>query len=136
MTKLYYTDPLKAAWMAREFGVEYTNFAENNVRPQDMVLSILYNGKIMQGLKTSTAWRDNTTGEIYGQTQRDKFTIHPNSCRIFEPQEWDVGFNADGLLIQYYEGMWRYQNEPSLTPLDEIISRNGKAFFTPEKELK
>lgn len=108
MTKLYYTDPLKAAWMAREFGVKFEQ--DNFSQGRDWLCgSTLYHGDA-------------------------PYFIHPDSLSIFEPMEGDLVYCHP---TDVYE-IWRDEKfEPtvvhkSFADLGDIVTRNGKAFFMPE----
>lgn len=63
--KYYYTDPLAAAYMAREFGVAY----------------------VIKDFK----WLDNAcTCYNMRRENADKYYIHPDDYHIFEPQSGDM----------------------------------------------
>jgi len=144
MTKLYYTDPLAAAYMSREFGVEYHKLGK------------IANWKVWQ-----------IDGEVDGAIFIDpkimshidflhdfggKFSIHPDSLHIFEPQEGDYiyfdnefGENRDEYGIgEVSISLWtdevlsvRWGNIGlRLNECENvrIIQRNGKPFFWPEEE--
>ena len=109
--KLYYTDPLKAAWMAREFGVviEQARCKSSIEWEQDFYKSICYDAMLRH---------DKT------------YYIHPDSYHVFEPVEGDmVGYyDLDGLFagkIIGKFGTFKYKT---------IIQRNNTAFFHPEQE--
>lgn len=116
MTKLYYNDPLKASWMAREFGVRYSN--------GDHEICVI---------------------PFVDALAEDKiYYIHPDSLHILQPVEGDVLRLVIGLAIppdvRYYN--WErierslaieYGKAPSWHHTG-IIRRNGKAFFMPEVE--
>lgn len=127
MTKLYYTNPLAAAVMAKEFGVQYSN-------------KFLYGGEIGYNIENQGGFGEDI----------DKFYIHPDSYHIFEPQEGDIilaleekakKITSDEECKNLYGGL---QDDEVLRKTtfekwliigdDKIIQRNDKPFFTPERE--
>ena len=72
MTKYYYTDPLKAAYMAREFGVRFWN-GEHELHHLPFV-----------------------DAEAEGRN-----IIHPDSEHIFSPIEWDCMLSDGGALFRF-----------------------------------
>lgn len=129
MTKLYYTDPLKAAWMSREFGVDLRT---NGCRT---ALPLWIFGR----------WIENKWDKVA--------EIHPDSLSIFKPMEGDV-YEVDvtedvpvyherarfGDAPMYYKSRSSpyhqfqiYKNNPNGV-FKRIVERNGKAFFMPEVE--
>lgn len=137
ITKLYYDDPLQAAYMAREFGVKY---------------------------QSEYKWQSEKWGDKYGDylehfifvlpggsltEQVDEYYIHPDSLDIFEPKlhdvvEWDgimfgmvIGVNEEEGDIGVQHGC---QDDGScdvytLEPYEiTIIQRDNKPFFTPRRE--
>lgn len=147
MTKLYYIDPLKAAWMATEFGVIYSNINHGLLLDK-----LWYWGNIIK------SWDGNPLNDGY----RRKFEIHPDSHHIFEPKEEDVveidrwywsrmrgepfePYIIPAKIIFYGKYMeisipghsfesWKpNEGEKPAMPY-EIIQRDGKAFFMPEVE--
>ena len=68
MAKLYYDDPLAAAYMAREFGVEFE-------------------GDNYQSLTESCYMANSKPKEM-------PFIVRPNSLHVFEPMEGDLFFNC------------------------------------------
>ncbi len=122
MKKLYYTDPLAAAYMAREFGVKYENCT--------------FDTKI-------TSFREISKGLIKGREIDwfDRYYIHPDSYHIFEPQGIDLievitpenyPHHALQVHLMYYRGRGyrAIQDNESV----KIIQRNNKPFFWPEEE--
>lgn len=146
--KPYYTDPLKAAWMAQEFGVfflldEFVCTKEKYIPKTDGS-----NGYITE----CEEWIQCKTKDsmVIIDSNLDKFIIHPDSLRIFEPQKGDLLstngeprtkyltfinkescdiFLADG--EEYHQGIREYNSYEYIT---EIILRDGKHFFMPEEE--
>lgn len=126
MSKLYYNDPLVAAYMAREFGVKSRIHA--------------YGDESCLEFKYSNDWSDIVELWIC-EEQADERGIHPDSCHIFEPidgDEWRVGdwiyLYCDGDNNCNYNPdtcMNKEEFEESDKP-KELIVRDGKQFFTPE----
>jgi hypothetical protein len=109
---LYYTDPLKAAWMAREFEVEFSSHSYTDAMSYEGRLAFLDDGRPVE--------------------------IAPDSLHIFEPMEGDVAVDSNGYLCNWRYGHWRIENaladEKGYEPIApfKIIQRNGKDFFVPE----
>lgn len=120
-SKLYYTDPLIAAYMFEHFDVHY-----------------------IDEFKLEFIWGKSTTG-LY-PVAPEKIFIADNFLHIFEPQEGDIGEDEDGFKCVFERDNWGiYDNGVRLyyylfnemEPLEiegsvMIIKRQGKAFFMPE----
>lgn len=128
MTKLYYTDALKAAWMSREFGVLTYCINDDGNETDDDFYAYL---------------------EAAQEESAFPFYVHPDSLSIFEPMEGDV-------VSYWYESepdyhcstakrtrehikrltkakMFYVKHQSGISRM-RIIQRNGKAFFMPEVE--
>ena len=149
MTKLYYTDPLAAAYMAREFGVK-------------MILgSTLYSIKKYPSLLKEYEDRGYVSPRDYDfwhswkkNFHTEKFYIDPEQHKIFEPKEGDVLMYSEG---EKYGGRLRAaecfdtgnyinigtrgvisyscrKDAETKIPFREhkIIQRDNKPFFMPE----
>lgn len=103
---MHYTDPLKAEWMAREFGVKM--YATANNTP--------INGHVDDVYLCEIFVCDTTI-----------YHIHPDSLHIFEPMEGDLALSPSG-------APWLSTGRKAIAAIhgNEIIQRNGKAFFMPE----
>lgn len=135
--RMFYTDPLKAAWMERDYGVKLTTKG-------DLPL-------VNVGIGMAS---ESHMGFIYHQPP---YYVHPDSEHIFQPQVGDiVVFSADdgSLCVDaveqvYFDGDESYPyTGDSGTVIQlcashpdwlharkaRIIQRNGKAFFMPENE--
>lgn len=113
VTRLFYTDPLKAAWMAREFGVKYRTETGERIG-----YNFERNGLVFTYLGYPY------TGEF--------FYISNVSLPVFEPKEGDIAW-------WHMEGGGRCLGETTRmlimqAGLHSIIERDGKAFFMPERE--
>lgn len=110
--KLYYDDPLAAAWMAREFGIKFYTIVEGESFDIDF-----------------STW-------IFMIDSETVLYIHSDSLHIFEPGVGDYYINIgvrknagklssskkEAVLSSFkYHGKW---------PI-EIIQRDGKHFFMP-----
>lgn len=147
MPKYYYTDPLKAAWMAREFGVKiyaYINvIGGNNCRIGDVDCKIhkeIDEDPIMY-LNPNDCFKNPRTLPYAGwQHAVDKWYIHPDSLHILEPKVGDMCTNCDGEpAIVVPDSKLRRVGQIFLREAlewvgkeAEIIQRDGKAFFMPE----
>jgi len=132
MKRLFYTDPLKAAYMCAEFEVEFFELTD-------------YHG--MKGSKYSRGYgsffyQRRNNGQVLPTTfeggEEVKHYIHPDSEHIFEPQEGDK--DEDGFrYVNDGEGQWqRYEMNGRLRMFDAeescVSKRNNKHFFWPESE--
>ena len=117
--KLYYTDPLISAYMAREFGVEI--------------------------LIENPHWITNKDEDAYIFTSDFQLVldgwfngcISDDSLHIFEPMVGDLGIDREGNPSYFDKTQaWigYHDNRYALYPV-EIIRRNGKHFFTPKREI-
>ena len=115
MTKLFYTDPLKAAFMAREYAVKFKD-----------------------GDSFQSAIEVANNASLHPNIG---FYIHPDSLSIFEPKEYDIvtaefedkvaiGEMANYGQIFHIYGILMSSEYDSAS----IIQRDGKVFFMPERE--
>ena len=114
MSKLFYTDPLAAAIMAREFGVK------------------IYSGDLIAN--NIWTWRDAAAAasELIGNFEGEILGIHPDSYHVFEPQVGDMcEVHINSILIVHTA--WR-KYIPKTWDFKQIIQRNNKPFFTPQSE--
>lgn len=115
--RYYYTDALAAAWMAREFGVEFA----------------IPSYEIWFGTSIETM------RELCRYCHDDYFYLTPDSEKILEPQEGDIK------TIEHAPPMARTRDDfkeslaetlgitqPSI--ITKVIQREGKPFFWPEVE--
>ena len=117
MPKLFYTDPLVAAYMAREFGVK--------VLVENPAWGV--GGHI---------WSDSPNDIYNGWIEFDgeEGNIHPDSHHIFEPQKVDMVLWANGISTSSGAGDGSDSLKRVLShPLSKIILRDGKQFFMPEQ---
>lgn len=134
--RYFYTDSLQAAWMESRFGVKFEN-AE---------LSIIGNSMAYYFVNP----RD-------GSRFKGRFYIHPDSLKLLEPQEGDIGIemvkSARGeetlecgifQLNEHYNESSRWltfqkpnehDHNDTLSGKEKVIFRNGKPFFWPEIEI-
>lgn len=119
MTKLYYDDPLIAAYMTREFGV-YVNCTSPD-------------GYFIQERCKNVPWeRYVTKGPLI-----TSFIIHPDSLDIFEPKAGDIVKNDQFIGYISVENKWCANGcliNLNLSAIKEIIQRDGKQFFMPKEE--
>jgi len=124
--KLFYTDALKSAWMAREFGVKFNG--------SDSLHSDLE-------WRANSGWWSLQSSEDYRDQKYDcggeKFLVHKDSEHIFKPQEWDIGRDKinGALCMHKWVGsfhLWTsYDPSEGITDDIEIILRNNTAFHAP-----
>ncbi len=132
--KFYYTDPLRVAYMAREFGVE---FYTQNYDSCSGSISIRTSGGIGGSEECNTVSIESqlisSSGRVY---------IHPRSLPVFEPQNGDKdedGYIYDGKKKVWFSPLiyidWEVGKQAGLKrPEGRTARRNGKAFFMPEAE--
>ena len=115
MSKLYYTDALASAYMARELGVRmYFERIDNEWGWQD-------------------AWAMSCI------EQQDRLDVHPDSYHIFEPKAGDImaTVRPDSTSAEFLVTDMRAKEYEHLMTQEyaaKIIHRNNKPFFNPEKE--
>jgi len=124
MTKYYYTDPIKAAYMMMEFGVKI-NLVSDASGQEIGFEFVTFEGsddvfKMMH--------------YIYGRAKSygDGFKVHPDSEHIFEPRPWDRTIFTDGAMTSFN----RIEEDETAILLsgEQIIVRDNKHFFMPEVE--
>lgn len=116
--KYFYTDPLKAVYMAREFNVgTYLAGQEDCLLPcgqlETLALIVL---------------------EKYDHLPKWKYFIHPDCHEMLKPQVGDLLKT----VYAHHDEYWMYREERQLLTRynkAEIIQRNGKVFFSPERSL-
>lgn len=122
MKKYFYTDPLAAAWMVKNFG---------------MKLQSINNGPVQFSMdEESEIPKYEMIGEMedkYGWEVINKAYIHPDSVHLLEPQK------GDRLLWRGYgRTEWKYEEAYTHTTMKGweflILQRNDKAFMWPESE--
>lgn len=126
MSKLYYTDALQAAYMAREFEVRVSIL--NPYYEED-------NGQ--DPFKWSNNWLLIIEAGQDG-FEKGEGEIHPDDYHIFEVQERDVmcTVRPDSTSVEVVMSDIRAEEFILLVKTQgaKIIQRQGKQFFTPEKE--
>lgn len=111
-SKLYYDDPLAAAYMAREFRVQYES--KNGHK-------LLY--------ATADIFMFEECEEVI-QFMGDKYYIHPDSLAVFEPREGDLIKNIKDLEI---DGNYEFYDNNKVICTDRIIiQRDNKPVFWPK----
>ena len=137
--KKFYTDPLQAAYMVREFGVRFVpNVKGYNHASIDLTIRGDTNENI--------TWL-MVDGELDGWNNRigdalkpdEKIYIHEDSLPIFEPQNSDVGIDSASRIYTWFGGKWIAQGKSSepVYPVDIVTrwqQRTLKRFFTPQEE--
>lgn len=119
--RYFYTCPLKAAFMAKYYGMRF--------EPISDIASI-----------REFMWHG--IGNFIGLWEEDRYYIHPDSLHLLEPKNCDLG--TDGFDAYRYEhwdeasvpGRWvlgRYGNASDPSAI-RIVCRNGEAFHMPEVE--
>lgn len=127
MSKLYYTDPLKAEHMAQEFGIIYMGYYAG------------YND-ICDRLSYLPEWWNHNRND-FPRNRVIKFYIHPDCYEMLKPQVGDficllvpmMEMENEPLEYCVADGRAAYFLGKYYTPKSyRIAERNGKAFFMPE----
>lgn len=144
MTKLYYTNPLIAAYMAEEFEIRYLDNDGNDIWFHHVDTSFGYSlqkAKLLFQSKENNAKASIFHPELTFNTQRKAY-IHPDSLDIFEPKIWDV-VEWDGIMYgdvigknENIIGIQHGKSDVYMVDINEItiLQRNNKPFFVPENE--
>jgi hypothetical protein len=124
--RLYYDCPLKAAWMAKYFGLEFEHVAMPDWKG-DTALFVKW-------------FFDFQAGDYWCEANlMDRYFIRPESLHLLEAQEGDEGIDSFGLQVVFENGGWVRRHpvasadEAAEGPVT-IDKRNGKAFMWPEQE--
>lgn len=113
---LFYDCPIKAAYMAKNFGVIYQiNFDDGGV-------------EIIRNYKELNI-------DMYIEKSEWKYNVHPDSLSIFYPKTNDiVECHFKIFLEEQSSTQLRYWPEyHGDFELERIIERNGKAFIMPQE---
>ena len=127
--KYYYDCPIKALYMMREFGVNFSEAHGTN-----------HADKFFQINESELC--DFATGVIEDFRGIEQIYVKPESEYIFEPKDGDVGqMKAVGarFFVKYNESskQWKeshYGGCYSKKNGSDIIMRDGKHFFNPKEE--
>ena len=116
MTRAYYTDPLKAAWMQIRFGMKFSanlpELPDAYLRPFDAMHHFE-----QKGLHDAVC--------ITCTDPDDRFYIYPDSIPLLRPRPGDVMRWGDAVFV-YGESPPRHL--PEWHKEISIIQRNGEAF--------
>jgi len=131
MTKrLYFTCPIKAIYMMKEFGVEFECQHENFDDKDDGFTEPYFDFRFLEieqpeTIGTLLDYIDNL-GRIY---------VAPESEHIFEPKYWDLGrcFKRN-IIANFIDGKWENGTVKFDLKTTKIIMRNNIQFFMPEVE--
>lgn len=108
----FYTDPIKAAWMAKKFGMEFLN--ENGDE-----LWIVNGGIFTKNLH-----------KYFGICLVDysgPYHIHPSSLALLEPMVGDLVYDGNTGYELLYNNSYLKTHKA-----DRIILRDNRVFFAPE----
>ena len=153
MSRLFYTCPIKAAYMAKEFGVKL----HLDIKKKDgkSISSIEHKieipnlgiNRFKQIVRPRTdgsdeadlEWVDTGEQDYLSYTSgNEKIFVAKESEHIFEPKEGDFGIDKTGDICEFGVSEWIAYNEfRSNNPKNhnpKIIIREGKEFFMPEVE--
>ena len=123
--KYYYNCPIKALYMMREFGVNFSEAHGTN-----------HADKFFQINESELC--DFATGVIEDFRGIEQIYVAPESEHIFEPKERDLGiYNGD--LWSFIAGEWCYWNNfedrtKNYDFIKNIVERDNKHFFNPKEE--
>lgn len=105
MTRYYYTCPIKAAYMAKYYGMRFVDCSKEYDISDFVRLDY---------------------GDVYDDLD-EKFYIHPDSLHLLEPVAGDLLIGPNNKVAMFYMG----DTEPS--DKCKIILRNGMVFMWPEE---
>lgn len=140
MPKYYYTDPLKVAWMSKEFKINFQ--IPHSYKEEDYgmlnVMALQVDASDDGTAHYIEAERDNSDSFVFeGQHEEDRYSgnyyIHPDCHEMLVPQIGDLLKTA----YAHHDEYFLYRTEEDLKKRygkGDIIQRNGKAFFMPEIE--
>lgn len=125
----YYTCPIKALYMIKEFGVEF----ECKYYPEDIGDDQFYD------FQHQSLYDIEKIGDLFDTDfgHVDKIYVKQESEEIFEPINGDIGIDIKDFHIHLYGDRWHYYiaGIPRMALGNiEIVLRNGKHFFAPEVE--
>lgn len=118
--RYYYTDALKAAYMAREFGFkiyhpENEEFQEENFSFSELISFV---------------------DDPFNHGAAAPYYIHPDSIPLLEPKEGDLIEWWNPRAFDSYNHRYSIMDKNPVHRDNKfiILLREGKAFFTPEQE--
>lgn len=117
-TKYYYNCPIKAAYMAKEFGVKmYSPETEEYIEAELCISDYL--------------WAASNPDD--DMNYQPPFYIHPDSLEIFEPREGDiVEYSTYTLKDRWHTKFKRLSKRGG--SLVRIIQRDNKPFIMPKHD--
>ncbi len=136
MSKYYYNDPLKAAWMMQEFDFKFFalhsdeqmseyDLQENERKFDWLECCSMDFGTEIISIEEAFGFIKSASGKIY---------IHPDCHEMLKPQDGDIGSDGDS-PARFERGAWRSDEYIDMgVDTYAIIQRNGNAFFMPEVE--
>lgn len=136
MSKLYYKDPIIAAYMSQYFKVSFIDAKSN----------ALFCGYNDNGCSWYYMEKGNVAPFQYKSVPYTlkKFYIAHNSLDIFDYQKYDIGINyidehrhitMRGWQAAIYWGRWLYRGAVNKQDNEKIIFRGGQVFFSPNVEV-
>jgi len=139
MTRYYYTCPIKALYMMKEFGVELyiegkqlssCNLSTGEVDKNEKIIQIDFEEEYLDQILGSFGEIRNLESKIY---------VKVGSGSIFEPKPYDLRIDNSGDACEFQDchewiayNEFRSNNPKNHNP--KIIMREGKQFFMPEVE--
>jgi len=118
--KYYYTCPIKALYMMKEFGIEFYTKVFLDVESDFLEKELGFH------LEIRTLY--NKLCQV-----NSKIYVAKESEHIFEPKKHDLGINLVFLNSLYFDGLdWFIENIKFKNA--DIIMRGQKQFFMPEVE--
>jgi len=118
--KYYYTCPIKALYMMKEFGIEFYTKGFLDVESDFLEKELGFH------LEIRTLY--NKLCQV-----NSKIYVAKESEHIFEPKKHDLGINLVFLNSLYFDGLdWFIENIKFKNA--DIIMRGQKQFFMPEVE--
>jgi hypothetical protein len=131
--RYFYADVVKVLFMAKHFGMTFEYSAVSDEHPDVVTVSYTIPTKV-----TVRKFKNNAD-----LNRQERIYIHPESLPLLEPREGDIGLDAEGdphiyLKERKQPPRWHlyttYDHRAYAPSAIQIIQRDGKAFFWPEKE--
>src|SRR5687768_12825195 len=124
MSKLYFDCPVKAAYMAKEFGVSLYlgDYAKGDYDK--------YSARNWWHIQDDWLYRNKPETPM---KPVDKIYVHPESLPIFEPRDYDLDSEGSYYFSDADGGYW-LSSAGAYKDSDGIIFRDGKPFIMPKKE--
>ena len=131
MNKLYYDCPIEAAYMAKNFKVNFTSEGLTDAQAMQAIQMVKVEGY--------TSWYDRSLN--FQWTKGTKLYVHSDSYMVFKPQIGDIGKLGKSNLYIYddrgwedsYDGALIFEHHGNDPKKVKVIDKGSKPFFTPKE---